>query len=115
MNIEELAPVVRLADPDGIRVYLSQTPELGDVIPRAVEVARKHFPEAQLILDVYKDPEIPDMEDTYLVLYVRLKNYASLSIRRLEEAMAELAHLLRGRRGWIHLTTDFREPEGDGR
>jgi hypothetical protein len=110
-EIERLAPGVRLADPDGIREYLSQYPELVEVVPLAVDAARRHFPEAQLVLDVYKDPEI---DDRYLVLYFRLRSYTDF-VDRLEEAQAEFLPHLRGKRGWIQLTTDFREPEEDGR
>jgi hypothetical protein len=36
-----------------------------NVIRKAINAAQKHFPEAQLIMDLYEDPEI---EDYYLVL-----------------------------------------------
>jgi hypothetical protein len=59
-------------------------------------------------MDVYQDPEI---DDNYLVLYIRLKHYDDSVIERLEEAEAEFLNQLVSKRGWIQLTTDFREPE----
>jgi hypothetical protein len=88
--------------------YLLQFTELLDVIPKAVDAVKRHFPEAQLTMDVYQDPEI---DDHYLVLYVRSKYYDDLSIERLQKAEAEFLNQLVNKRGWIQLTTDFRKPE----
>jgi hypothetical protein len=108
--MEWLARKVRIENPNPIREYLSQFTGLLDVIPKAVNAAKKHFPEAQLVIDVYQDPEIADC---YLVLYIRLKYYDDSVIERLEKAEAEFLSHLVSKRGWIQLTTDFREPEGD--
>jgi hypothetical protein len=108
--MEYLARKVRIEDPNLIREYLSQFTGLLDVIPEAVNAAKKQFPEAQLVIDVYQDPEIADC---YLVLYIRLKHYDDSVIERLEKAEAEFLSHLVSKRGWIQLTTDFREPEGD--
>ena len=105
-----LAREVRIENPNPIREYLSQFTGLLDVIPKAVNAAKKHFPEAQLVIDVYQDPEIADC---YLVLYIRLKHYDDSVMERLEKAEAEFLTHLVSKRGWIQLTTDFREPEGD--
>ena len=114
IGIEELmmylARKVRIENPNLIREYLSQFIGLLDVIPKAVNAAKKHFPEAQLVIDVYQDPEIADC---YLVLYIRLKYYDDSVMERLEKAEAEFLTHLVSKRGWIQLTTDFREPEGD--
>jgi hypothetical protein len=108
--IEWLARKVRLENPHSIREYLLRFTELLDVIPKAVDAAKKHFPEAQLVMDVYQDPEIADC---YLVLYIRLKHYDDSVIERLEKAEAEFLDQLMSKEGWIQLTTDFREPEGE--
>jgi hypothetical protein len=106
-----LARKVWVENPNSLREYLLQFTELLDVIPKAVDAAKKHFPEAQLVMDVYQDPEIADC---YLVLYIRLKHYDDSVIERLEKAEAEFLNQLVNKRGWIQLTTDFREPEGEG-
>jgi hypothetical protein len=108
--MEWLARRVRLENPHSIREYLLRFTELLDVIPQAVDAAKKHFPEAQLVMDVYQDPEIADC---YLVLFIRLKHYDDSVIERLEKAEAEFLDQLVNKEGWIQLTTDFREPEGE--
>jgi hypothetical protein len=114
ISIEELmaslAGKVRFENPNSIREYLLQYTDVLDVIPKAVDAARRHFPEAQLFMDVYQDPEIADC---FLVLYVRLRHYDDSVIERLQEAEAEFLNQLVHKRGWIQLTTDFREPEGE--
>jgi hypothetical protein len=109
--MECLAQKVRLENLQSIRDYLLRFTELMDVIPQAVRAAKKHFPEAQLVMDVYQDPEIADC---YLVLYIRLQHYDDSVIERLEKAEAEFLDQLVNKAGWIQLTTDFREPEQDG-
>jgi hypothetical protein len=108
--MERLACKVRFENPHATREYLLRFPGLLDVIPKAVDAATKHFPEAQIVVDVYQDPEIAD---NYLVLYMRLKHYDDSVIERLEMAEAEYLDQLVNKRGWIQLTTDFREPEGE--
>jgi hypothetical protein len=103
-NVEE---ILKEYGNDRIREYLLQFTELLDVIPKAVDAAKKHFPEAKLVMDVYQDPEIADC---YLVLYIRLKHYDDSVIERLEKAEAEFLNQLVNKRGWIQLTTDFQEP-----
>jgi hypothetical protein len=45
------------------------------------------------------------------VANIRPKHYDDSVIERLEEAEAEFLNQLVSKRGWIQLTTDFREPE----
>ena len=99
---------VRLGGEDEIREYLLQFPDLVEIIPRAVNAALDLLPEAQLFLEVYGDPEI---EDRFLILYVRLQSYDESVIERIEAAEREYIDLLIGREGWLQLSTDFREPE----
>ena len=99
---------VRLNKPDHIREYLLQFPDLMDVIPLAVTATRTSLPRAQLVLEVYQDPEI---EDRYLALYVRLKRYDESVIERIEAAEAEFIDRLADKEGWLQVTTDFQEPE----
>jgi hypothetical protein len=127
-KIEELMdrlaqePQVRIKNPKLVRRYLRKFNDMIDVVPEAVNAARRHFPEAQLVLDLYEDPEI---DDRYLVLYVRLWSYDESVmekvrearrelngfIDRLDKAEAEFLHHLVEKRGWLQLTTDFQKPE----
>jgi len=95
---------MQVRNPDSVAGYLSQFNELLDVIPRAVNAARKYFPEADLVMDVYQDPEI---DDRYLVLRIRLECYDDSVIERLEKAESEFLGELAGKRGWIQLTVEF--------
>jgi hypothetical protein len=115
-------PQVRVKNPNLVRRYLRRFNDMIDVVPEAVNAAKRYFPEAQLVLDLYQDPEI---EDRYLVLYVRLWSYdesvmervrearreLNSFIDRLKEAEKEFLHRLVDRRGWIQMTTDFQKPE----
>lgn len=101
---------VLLQDPDRIIDYLLQFPELLEVIPIAVQATLEHLPEAQLTLSLYRDPEA---EDRYLTLYARLKRYDESLVERIEKAEARFLDLLADREGWLQLTTDFREAEGE--
>jgi hypothetical protein len=112
-------PQVRIKNPELVRKYLNKFKDIIDVVPESVKAAKRHFPEAQLVLDLYQDPEI---DHQYLVLYVRLWNYDEDTIEtvrearrdfidRLEEAESEFLNKLAGKRGWIQLTTDFQNPE----
>jgi len=106
--MEWLARKVLFENPHSIREYLLRFSGLLDVIPQAADAAKKHFPEAQLVMDVYQDPEIADC---YLVLYIRVRHYDDSVIERLDKAEAEFLNQLVNKRGWIQLTTDFRKPE----
>jgi len=87
-----------------IKYYLSVYRDLIDLIPKAVSIAKKHFPESHIVIDVYKDPEI---EDSYIILYIRLDQYDESFIERLATAESEFLPLLANKKGWIQLSTDF--------
>ncbi len=99
---------VSLIRRDEIHDYLREFPDLVDSIPLAVNAAHKHLPDAKLFLHVYHDPEIADK---YMVLCVRLKTYDESVMERIEKAEAEFIDQLSHKKGWLQLTTDFREPE----
>ncbi len=105
-QLQELG--VGLGAQEEIREYLLKFPDLIEVIPLAINAARVHLPEAQLFLEVYKDPEI---EDQYLMLYVRVQNYDESVIERIEAAESDYIDLLIGKEGWLQMSTDFRQPE----
>jgi hypothetical protein len=102
--IEDLSNQVEVNNPKSIKLYLSRFKQLIDLLPTAVGIARKHFPEARIVLDVYLDPEI---KDSYIVLYIRLRQYEDSFIERLSIAEKELLPLLVNKKFWIQLSTDF--------
>jgi len=97
---------VRLRDMGRIQDYIIEFPDLIKVIPQAVRAAKKHLPEAQLILDVYRDPEI---EDRYLIIYAKLPSYDERVVKRIEAAKAEFLNLLADAKGRLQLTTPLRQ------
>jgi hypothetical protein len=109
--INELENKVEIKEPQHIRHYLSRFIDLIDLLPIAVSIAKKHFPESSIVLDVYVDPEI---NDSYIVLYIRLSQYKDSFIDKLAIAESELLPLLVGKEGWIQMSTDF-EPVGNNK
>mgnify|MGYP005843479561 CR=1 FL=1 len=101
---------VCLTNQADVREYLSEFPALIDVIPVAVDAAQAQLPEARLYLGVYFDPEI---EDRYMVLNVRVKEYDESVVECIEAAEAKFIDLLVNKEGWLQLTTDFGQPEID--
>ena len=99
---------VILENQERVREYLLRFPDLMDVIPHAIHSVLHFLPESRLFLDVYCDPEV---EDEYLILYVRLQNYDTSVIERIEAAEREYIDLLAEKKGWLQVTTDFRELE----
>jgi len=95
---------VKVNNPKNIKNYLSRFSDLTDLIPIAVGIAKKHFPESSIVLDVYVDPEI---NDSYIILYIRLCQYDDSFIDKLAIAESELFPLLADKEGWIQMTTDF--------
>jgi len=88
--------------------YLLRFPDMISVVEQAVRIARDHLKEAQLQLEVYHDPE---SEDEHLVLYARFSVYDETVMERIRSARRLYRHLLRGKSGWLILTTDFQRPK----
>lgn len=105
--LARIANSAQIARESQVREYLSLFADIADVASYAVEAARRRFPDAQLVLDVYQDPEI---DDEYLVLYVRMPHYDDSVMERIAAAEAEYLDMLADKSGWIQLTTDFRTP-----
>ncbi len=102
--IEELSNQVEVNNPKFIKHYLLRFRDLMKLLPLAISIAKKHFPEAKIVIDVYADPEV---EDSYIILYIRHREYNDTFIERLEAAESELLPLLTNKKGWLQLTTDF--------
>jgi len=105
--LARIANSVLIASESRVREYLLHAANIAEVVSHAVEAAQRRFPDAQLVLDVYQDPEI---DDEYLVLYVRMLHYDDSVMERIAAAEAEYLDMLADKSGWIQLTTDFRTP-----
>jgi len=101
---------IKLKDPEKIRDYLLRFPDIIEIIPRVIAVVRKCLPDAWLFLEVYKDPEI---DDQYLILYARFREYDETTLKRIEEAEAGYLDWFTDKEGWLQLSTDFQELEAE--
>jgi len=96
--------------PFDVRGYLVRYPEMLEVAPAVCRAAARRFgTEAQLSLELYRDPEI---EDEYLTLYIRQEPYEDDVMKRIEATWDECAEVIAGSSGWILVTTDFEPPVG---
>ena len=102
--IDKINNQVEIKNLQRIRRCLSRFTDLIALLPIAVNIAKKHFPESSIVLDVYEDPEI---NDSYIVLYIRLSQYDNTFVERLAAAESEMLPLLVNKKGWIQLTSDF--------
>ena len=94
-------------DSEKVSDYLLRFPDMLEAVNQVIRTVREHLPEAQLELVVYHDPEI---EDEYLVLYARFLEYDQAVMERIRAARLAYTPYIRGKAGWVLLTTDFRRP-----
>jgi hypothetical protein len=106
--LRELSKEIRINNINSIRDYLIEFPDIIDIIPKAVNSAKKYFPNAQIVLDFYIDPEI---DDKYPIIYVRAEDYDDKFMELLNKAEEDFMEDLINKRGWILLTTDFGKPD----
>ena len=86
--------------------YLAGHSALQSLLPRICERVRAEFgDDAELSLELYRDPEI---EDRYLTLYVRQDRYDANIVERLDQLGEQFADVLERCTGDVLLTTDFR-------
>lgn len=94
-----------IAKGEEVRLYLDKYPDLSNIVTEVCRKARSDFgPNASLTLQVYHDPEI---EDEYLVLYVRLPSYPPDIMARIRAVTAAHECQLSDMVGTILVTTDF--------
>jgi hypothetical protein len=99
---------VLIPQPAQIRRYLSRYFDLTRIVRSVCKLAIDQFSgKAQLSLEVYGDPEI---EDTYLALYIRQAPYSEDILKSIEDLRAEYEVDLTDSSGWFLVTTDFRPP-----
>ncbi len=88
--------------------YLCEFPDVINLLKEMAIKTRDYFPDAKLVLEVYKDPEI---DYKYLALLVRYPNYDEETFKRLMENIRQLRRDFKGRfkdnEGWIVVLADF--------
>ena len=93
-----------------VRKYLEEHPGLSAIVARLCERSRQEFgPQAELSLELYRDPEI---EDRYLTLYVRQDSYPVDLIDQIERVSRPFRRPLARLSGHVLLATDFSRPRG---
>ena len=89
--------------------YLLGHPDMSAILlPVCKAVKEKFRNQAQLSLEVYRDPEI---DDEYLTLYVRQEEYDENIMNEIKKVRASFEELLAGKSGWLLTTTDFMAPK----
>jgi hypothetical protein len=86
--------------------YLESHPDLADIVPSVCAQARQEFGKhSELILQVYRNPEI---DDRHLSLIVRLPSYDGNIMQRLDRVTEPFEEELCSASGYLLVTTDFR-------
>jgi hypothetical protein len=109
--VRRLTRVVKIPVQGKVSEYLARYPDLlSPLVPICEELRQEFPPPTELSLEVYQDPEI---DDRYLVLYVRPVEYDRAFLDRLEvvsaKSLTPITHV-----GRFDIMTDFRSPGGVG-
>jgi hypothetical protein len=91
--------------------YVAKYKQLGKLLPEVCAQLRQAFgPQAELSLELYRDPEI---DDPYLTLYVREAKYGPEIMQKIDAVSREFNGKLEQVSGYLLLTTDFHRPTGN--
>jgi hypothetical protein len=102
------AASVVVPNPEDVASYLSLYPHLAAVLPEVCDDVRAAMGGGvELSLEVYRDPEI---DHSFLALFVRQEHYDGSIMDRIEAARAPLEDRLAGD-GCLLVTTDFCRPK----
>ena len=89
--------------------YLCEFPDVINLLKEMAIKTREYFPDAKLVLEVYKDPEI---DYKYLALYVRYPNYDEEIFKQLMENIWRIEDCFqesfKDKEGSIAILTDFK-------
>jgi hypothetical protein len=100
---------VKVPEPADVLGYLASHRDMTPLLPLICARVRMEFgSQAELLLRVYRDPEI---HDEYLALYVRQRPYDAQLMERLDSICEQFEKELSESSGWLLLTSDFREPD----
>lgn len=99
---------VVLPNLEKVKNYLLKYPDMIDLLePVCAAVLDRFPPPSQVALELYEDPEI---DDQYLTIYVRQKQYDEDILDVLDEASRQFDDILCDTSGWLLVTTDFQDP-----
>lgn len=94
--------------PAEVREYLLRYPDMAHPVVVACKASVERFrANAQLSLELYRDPEI---DDQYLALYVRQEAYEDGILDKIRDTRDGYRALFGGSSGYFLLTTDFDAP-----
>jgi len=100
---------VSIPKPEEVRYYLRQYPDIIDLLDFVCDKTRNRFGlPTQISLELYRDPEI---DDQYLTIYVRQKEYEKDIISKIEEIRSIYCDELADKSGYFLLTTDYQFPK----
>lgn len=92
---------------DSVGEYLILHPQITDNLDQISQILRQNLgQEPEISLEVYEDPEI---EDEYLVFYIKDKNQNPELLGKIDKMFEEIYPLIENSSGWVLLTPDFRE------
>jgi hypothetical protein len=96
------------ADWQSVEKHLNGRSNLADLISEISSACRQEFgSDAEIALELYADPEI---DDRYITLYIRLKQYTSESLGQIVRLSDRFEARLQDADGYLLITTDFRSP-----
>jgi hypothetical protein len=99
---------VMIPQPAEVRDYLLRHSDMIVLLPAICERAWERCGiQAQLSLEVYRDPEI---DDEYLALYIRQERSDEPILDVIDSICAECEAELASSSGWLLVTTDLRPP-----
>ena len=99
---------ILIPDMDDVKNYLLNYPDIIDLIIPICELVKEKFKHpAQVLLEVYHDPEIVD---EYISIEIRQRKYDESVMKRIKEIRPDYNDKLIDKEGWIFVTTDFRQP-----
>jgi hypothetical protein len=93
-----------VVDEQRVSLYLSKFPDTAPVASDLLRATRTEFPQAEISLELYCDPEI---DDQYLKVCVRLASYTRDFRKRLRSISATFDEERNTISGYVSLTSDY--------
>ena len=92
-------------DPKEVLAYFTRYPDLAVFVPSVVSEVMKEFGyNTEMILGIYRDPEI---DDSYVRLNLRLPRYDEHTMERIDRVTERFDEQLCKASGYLLVTTDY--------